>query len=177
MQLELKRKEDQLKAINKSLEGMVDVRTADLKASNAKLQDYNTALQVLIDKRDRDREELGKRIVLNTRELVIPLLETLRKSSIGPRERLELIKICEDTLDKITSPFVCNLNSMDKIGFTHKEITIANLIIHGKSTQQIATFLNSSESTINFHRNNIRKKLGIYQKGENLQVYLKRLSN
>jgi DNA-binding CsgD family transcriptional regulator len=63
------------------------------------------------------------------------------------------------------------------MGFTHKEITISNLIIQGKSTQEISALLNSSESTINFHRNNIRKKLGIKNKSENLQIYLKRLEN
>lgn len=61
--------------------------------------------------------------------------------------------------------------------FTQKETTIANFIIQGKSTQEISILLNSSESTINFHRNNIRKKLGIKNKNENLQVVLKQLES
>jgi DNA-binding CsgD family transcriptional regulator len=58
---------------------------------------------------------------------------------------------------------------------THRETTIANLIVQGKSSQEISTILNISESTINYHRNNIRKKVGIKNKSVNLQVYLKQL--
>ena len=60
-------------------------------------------------------------------------------------------------------------------GLTHRETTIANLIVQGKSSQEISTILNISESTINYHRNNIRKKVGIKNKSVNLQVYLKQL--
>lgn len=177
-QLELKKKKDRLEELNLNLEKRVNERTTELQAINQKLKDYNTALQVLLDKRERDKGELEKRVVLNAKELLLPLLENLKKKSITPKERMALIGICEKNIEKIISPFVSNLKSkIVELGFTHKEITIANLIVQGKSTQEISTLLNSSESTINFHRNNIRKKLGIKNKNENLQIYLKRLEN
>ena len=60
-------------------------------------------------------------------------------------------------------------------GLTHRETTIANMIVQGKSSQEISTILNISESTINFHRNNIREKLKIKNQNVNLQVYLKHI--
>jgi DNA-binding response OmpR family regulator len=175
-QLELKKKKDRLKELNTNLEKMVKERTMELTATNKKLQDYNTALQVLLEKREQDKADLEKRVILNTKELLLPHLTALKKKTTTLKERLELIGLCENNLERIISPFVSNLKSkIVKLGFTHKEITIANLIIQGKSTQEISTLLNSSESTINFHRNNIRKKLGIKNKRENLQIYLKRL--
>ena len=177
-QLELKKKKDRLKELNVNLEKMVHERTMELVVTNKKLKDYNTALQVLIEKREQDKKELEKRVVLNTKELLLPILTTLKNKTTAHKERLELIRICENNIEKIISPFVSNLKSkVVELGFTHKEITIANLIIQGKSTQEISTLLNSSESTINFHRNNIRKKLVIKNKRENLQIYLKRLEH
>jgi DNA-binding response OmpR family regulator len=175
-QLDLKKKNVRLNELNKNLEKIVSERTTELKAANKKLKDYNTALQVLLEKREKDKSDLEKRLVLNAREVILPFLTALKKKDTTQKKRLELIRICENNIEKIISPFVSNLKSRtSELGFTHKELTIANLIIQGKSSQEISTLLNSSDSTINFHRNNIRKKLGIKNKKENLQTYLKRL--
>ncbi len=45
--------------------------------------------------------------------------------------------------------------------FTPQEIEIASHIRIGKTTKDIAELMNLSPGTINTHRNNIRKKLGL----------------
>ncbi|UYO64660.1 helix-turn-helix transcriptional regulator [Acetobacterium wieringae] len=45
--------------------------------------------------------------------------------------------------------------------FTVREIEVSMLIIQGKSTKEIAESLFISNKAINFHRSNIRRKLGI----------------
>jgi PAS domain S-box-containing protein len=56
--------------------------------------------------------------------------------------------------------------------FTPKEIQVADLVKQGKTTKEIAEITNSSERAIEFHRNNIRKKLGLANKKTNLRSHL-----
>jgi len=45
--------------------------------------------------------------------------------------------------------------------FTEREIEVAMLIIEGKTTREIAEMLYLSTKTVDFHRSNIRRKLGL----------------
>jgi len=55
---------------------------------------------------------------------------------------------------------------------TPTEIEIANLIKQGKQTKDICKLLHMSKGAINFHRNNIRKKLGLNKEKVNLRSFL-----
>ncbi|MFO7684873.1 MAG: helix-turn-helix transcriptional regulator [Desulfobacterales bacterium] len=49
------------------------------------------------------------------------------------------------------------------------------MVHQGKSTRQIAETMNLAESTVDFHRNNIRAKLGVKNKKIGLYTYLSSL--
>ena len=169
--------EKELKKLNANLDEKVKERTKALIASNEKLNDYNTALKVVMEKREEDRAELEEKISANVEELILPSITRLKQTRLTERQK-ELLKICEENILKITSSFINGIKNDKSVqSLTHKETTIANLIVQGKSSQEISTLLNSSESTINFHRKNIRKKLGIKNKSKNLQIYLKQLES
>lgn len=128
-----------------------------------------------MDQRDEDRIDLEHQVMANAEELILPSIERLKQTNLNKQQK-ELLGICEDNISKITSSFVSSMMDNGRVrGLTHRETTIANLIVQGKSSQEISTILNISESTINYHRNNIRKKVGIKNKSVNLQVYLKQL--
>jgi DNA-binding NarL/FixJ family response regulator len=81
------------------------------------------------------------------------------------------VDILESNLNDIISPFSHRLSSR-YMNFTPTEIQVANLLRQGKTNKEIGELLNSSSRTIAFHRENIRKKLGLKNKKTNLKSYL-----
>ncbi len=160
---ERRRAEEELRRHRSHLEELVTERTANL-------EEANTALKVLLKKRDEDKTELEERMLFNVRELVIPYLDKLNKSGLNDRQKV-FVDILESTLNDVVSPFVRKL-SPQYLKLTPAEIQMANLIKQGKTTKEIADLLNLATSTIDFHRDNIRKKVGIKNKKINLRTYL-----
>jgi DNA-binding CsgD family transcriptional regulator len=104
----------------------------------------------------------------------MPYVEKLRNSPLGSDQR-SCVDILESNLKEIVSPFSHKLSSK-YLGLTPKEIRVANLIKEGKTTKEIAEMINLSTKTVETHRDNIRKKLGIKHKKVNLRTYLSSLS-
>ncbi|MFC1811400.1 PAS domain S-box protein [Thermodesulfobacteriota bacterium] len=145
-------------------------RGLELEMKTIGLQEANTALKVLLKQRERDKIELEEKVLLNVRELVLPYLEKLKKKRLDEKQRA-YIGILESNLNDIVSPFVHGLSSK-LIKLSPTELQVANLIKQGKTTKEIADVMNLAKSTIDFHRNNIRKKFGIKNKKTNLRTYL-----
>ena len=62
-----------------------------------------------------------------------------------------------------SASFVSKL-SQQYPALTHRELDMARLIIQGLSNKEMAMFLNLAEGTIEWHRKNIRKKIGLNNK-------------
>ena len=142
-----------------------------LKAKN--LEEVNTALRVLLERREKDKGELEEKVLSNVKDLVVPYLERLQKTSLDANQ-LSFVNILESNLNDIVSPFSRRLSSK-YLGLTPTEIRVANLVKDGKTTKEIAEFMNLSDKTIQTHRDNIRKKMGIKHKKTNLRTYLSSL--
>jgi DNA-binding CsgD family transcriptional regulator len=169
-----------LQKAHDDLEKQVAARTRELKNSNNELQmktislsETNTALKVLLKQRETDKIELEEKVFLNFKELILPYLEKLKNKKLGSKEKA-YIDIIESNLNDIVSPFVRNFSArMFRLSPT--EIQVLNLVKQGKTTKEIAKTLNLGTSTIDFHRHNIRKKIGIKNKKINLSSYLSSL--
>jgi DNA-binding CsgD family transcriptional regulator len=61
-------------------------------------------------------------------------------------------------------------------GLTPKEVQVAGLIKQGKTSKEIAELFNVSTRAVQFHRQNIRAKLGLKNRQANLGTYLMSLS-
>ena len=158
---------------NRQLQEEIDERKlveAELKVKTRDLEELNSALKVLLKKRDEDKSELEEKIVGNMKELILPYLQKIKDAHLGKREKTYLA-IVETNLDAIISPFVRNLSSKF-INLTPTEIQVANLIKLGKTSKEIGALNNLSFKTIEFHRDNIRTKLGIKNKKINLRTHL-----
>jgi PAS domain S-box-containing protein len=154
----------------KQFETELRKREKQLKNKAVQLQELNSALEILLKKRDEDRIDLEEKMVSNVRELVLPYLEKLNNGKLPDKEKTYLSMI-KSNLKDIISPFARSLTGK-YIGLTPTEIQVANMIKQGKTTKDIAELNNLSARTIEFHRDNIRSKLGIKNKKINLRTYL-----
>ncbi len=136
---------------------------------NRRLIQTNQALTVLAQNIAREREETEKRIVLKTRSLIIPIIERLQHDKNLKRYEAELIMLVK-YLEDLTSGLAADTKIATSLSFS--ELRIASLIKNGLTTEEIAKHLHISPSTIKTHRKNIRRKLGINNRQQNLRNYL-----
>jgi PAS domain S-box-containing protein len=145
-------------------------REEELEVKSSNLEEVNTALRVLLKHRDEDKGELEEKILSNVKKLVMPYVEKLRKSRLT-EEQASYVGILDEHLQDILSPFLRNLGTRHQ-NLTPKEIQVATLIREGKTSKDIAEVLGVSARAVDFHRDNIRIKLGIKNKKANLRSYL-----
>jgi len=167
---ENKKAEEAQKKTGRLLEYRVAERTEELERKTKELQELNTALEVLLQKRDEDRKDLEERLLSSVKELALPYIEKMKRNIKDDKFR-SYLNILESNLNNIISPFSRKL-SAKYLDLTPSEIEIADLVKHGKSTKEIADLLNVSGKTVETHRVNMRKKLGITNKKANLRTYL-----
>ena len=171
-----------LQGAHDDLEKRVADRTRDLTEANKQLKmkttslsEANTALKVLLAQREEDKIELEEKVLLNTKLMISPYLGKLKnRRRLGTKEKA-YIDIIESNLNELISPFIRSI-STKFFKLTPTEMQVINLIRQGKTTKEIAETMNLATSTIDFHRNNIRKKIGIKNKNINLSTYLSSLS-
>jgi len=173
--LQRKRAEDELRKAHDELELRVKERTEELETKTNNLEELNTALKVLLKRREEDKSELEEKVLVNVKELVIPYLEKVKKR-VSDEKLNAYLGLLESNLNTIVSPFSQKLSSK-YLNLTPAEIEVADLVKHGKDTQEIADLLNVSYKTIETHRVNMRKKLGLTRKKANLRTYLLSIHN
>ena len=132
------------------------------------LEEVNTALRVLLKQREADKSELEENILSNVKELILPYVEKLKKGRLDARQASS-IDIIEANLTEITSPIMRRMQMFD---LTPKEIEVVSYVKAGKATKQIAELLGVSPRAVEFHRYNVRKKLGLDRKKVNLRSHL-----
>ena len=145
-------------------------REQELLTKSRSLEEINIALKVLLGQREKDKGELEDSITLNMQKLVTPYIDKLKNSSLGPRETA-YVQVLEMSLNDIISPFANKLSSK-LTTLTPREIEIAKLVKDGKTTKEMANLFHSSIRAVEFHRDNIRKKLGLNKSNKNLRSYL-----
>ena len=137
------------------------------------LLELNTALKVLLNQRESDRKDLETNLLSNVKEFVLPYMEKIRKIDLDKRIQAYL-DLLESNLKNILTPFSRTL-SAKYLDLTLTEIEVANFIKDGRSSKEIAAFLNVSSSCVDIHRHHIRKKFGLARRA-NLTAFLKNMS-
>jgi len=146
----------------------------ELKLNTLHLEEKNIALKVLLEQREKDKKELEEMVLANVRDLLLPCLERLRGCRLNDRQSIYVDSL-ETNLKTIVSPFLQNLSNHFS-NFTPLEFQVAGMVKEGKSSKEIASLMNISERGVEFHRNNIRKKLGLTNAKKNLRTCLLSMS-
>jgi DNA-binding CsgD family transcriptional regulator len=133
------------------------------------LQESNTTLKIVLARIEKEKQEIYQDIKMSIDKVMMPILHAL--SIKLPSTQLKYVEILKSNLDEITSPFINQLASSYNI-MTPTEITICNMIKSGMRTKEIAEMRGISSSTVNRHRENIRRKLKITNQEVNLATFL-----
>ena len=134
----------------------------------------NQALKAMIDHRDLEKRTIEQTMVLNLKRYVFPYLEEIERLKMG-NDVKSYVSIIRSNIEQLIAP-VSKCLSGAYLDLTPAEIKVADLIRQNKRTKFIAESLNTSPSTVEKHRNKIRKKLNILHKKVNLTTYLNSLS-
>lgn len=135
-----------------------------------KIKELKSALKVLSDIQKEERKEFDEKLQLNLNQGIMPYIEKLKTSKLDA-DQLACVDVIESSLCDILSPLGRNLCSGYR-NLTPAEIQVAELIKQGRQSKEMSDLLKVSKECIDFHRGNIRKKLGLTSRKTNLQSFL-----
>jgi len=134
-------------------------------------EEMNQVLKEKLSQKDKEMAGLKKRIHKNVRQQVNPFIEKLKETELSVHQEAYL-NLIRQNLDEISTPLIKG-DLLAEIRLTPSEAQIVNMIKQGKTTKNMSDFLELSTKTIETHRRNIRKKLGLTNQKENLMTILK----
>ena len=154
-----------------SSEAALLTREQELQEKSQTLEEVNIALRVVLNQKKSEQNELKSTMYISLRDLVLPYLDEL-EAQMQTRPQNECLSTIRHNLRHMTQ--LCRTElSLSDINLTRREKELVELIRADMTTKRIAAKLGLSERAVDFHRNNLRKKLGIAQKPVNLKTYLK----
>jgi DNA-binding CsgD family transcriptional regulator len=136
------------------------------------LQEANAALRVVLSNIEDEKKRIYENFHLNIEKAVMPIIHAL--NSGVAKNKQKYLDILKNTFEEITTPFT-NRMVLHYRTLTPTEVDICNMIRNGLRTKEIAELRGVSLSTINRHRENIRRKLKITNHQINLATYLQSL--
>lgn len=135
-------------------------------------RDISRRRQLETELRDAERRQLSREIEFqraeldktnaNIRHVLLPVIEALQKQKLPP-EAATLVFLLVNGMRELAHPLASRLDS-PLLGLTPREMQFTLLIREGKTTKDIMGILSLSFQTVQSHRNNLRKKLGIRNK-------------
>ena len=141
-----------------------------LRRAQTELEEANTALKVLLRRREEDQDELAQSVRFNLHHLISPSVETLGQSGLSSFQasQVELIK---QRLNDVASSLSRRLSEQFN-DLTPRELEVATMIREGRTTKQIAALLGVTPKAIEVHRDGLRRKLGLKHRKINLRSFL-----
>ncbi|MCD6459368.1 hypothetical protein J7L67_01715 [bacterium] len=137
------------------------------------LEKKHSALIDILEQVEMEKKNIKDQIVSNIEMVLLPMLKKIDKKSDTAEQGI--INVIRQNLKTLGSSFGFKISKMES-KLAPREVQICNMIKNGLATKEISDILNISPTTVDRHRNNIRKKLGIVKKNVNLTSYLQNIN-
>ena len=141
---------------------------AKLREQKLALEQKNIALGEIIAQIEIEKRKIKDDIAANASAILSPILEKLKTDKTTEK----YIDLLRHHIEELTSSLGGRLLDIG-VKLTAREVEICNMIKGGLSNRDISQLLGISNQTVEGHRKNIRKKLGLINKGVNLTSYLR----
>lgn len=148
-----------------NLEHTVARRTAQLVQEKQNIEEMNITLRNVLRNVEAERQRLYQEVGDKVRQLILPTLGRVEfeqaqgmRTAYADMLRKHIMRILPGT--RHDEPLL--------LKFTLAETKVCQLIEAGHSSKEVAAMLRISPETVQTHRRNIRKKLGI--RGRNVQL-------
>jgi PAS domain-containing protein/DNA-binding CsgD family transcriptional regulator len=148
----------------------IEALKKELVSTSKKLAETETALRVLIERREQDVSLSRDALNAKVKDLLVPYLENLKQTQLTAAQS-EFVDLIETNLKNFYDPAYARLSS-PAYRLSPTELKVAQLVRDGKTNKEIAQLLHLSRSTILTHRHHVRVKLGIRNKKVNLRSLL-----
>jgi len=153
-----------------SVKKILEEKEERLTASERSLADMKAALRVLLALREEDKSRLEEQLLTNLEQRLCPWIETLKRTRLDGEQKT-CVEMIESNLINLTPLFPRNISSR-VFRLTPTEMQVAQLVKLGMTSKEIASVLAVSKECVDFHRNNLRKKLGLNKQKTSLRNHL-----
>jgi tetratricopeptide (TPR) repeat protein/DNA-binding CsgD family transcriptional regulator len=162
--------QNELNKYKDHLEELVQERTTELEQSYEQLEKKNIALSQVLEHLEKQRQSDQLKIYKDVEEALVPFMKRLQLEMGTTHERSlrELDISLNAILAKDKDEFNVRFTTL-----TSRESELCEMIKKGLTSKQMSDNLNLSLRTIEKHREQIRKKLGLANKDINLATYLR----
>lgn len=151
----------------------LEERDRELELQKENLERVNNALKVVMEHRQTEMLNKERDTLATLEKLVLPYLHILKTRGLDP-EKASYLDIALENLTNVAEEFARRLSTEETL-LSPAELKVADLLRHGRTTDEISEMLCISPYTVARHRAGIRKKLELTNKKVNLRTYLKSL--
>jgi ATP/maltotriose-dependent transcriptional regulator MalT len=148
----------------------LEAKENELEEKNKSLEEANTALNVVLKKVEENRHHHDEALKESLQNKVLPYLHSA-KENMRDKHTLQFLSRMEENLNSLFAP--SGYDSAPKFyKLTSAEIDVANFVMQGKRTKEIADILHVSPKAVEVHRNNLRRKFGLTNQKTCLRSHL-----
>lgn len=142
----------------------------NLNREKSRLEDLNITLRTVLQSINEKNSEYQQEIFQTVKDVVLPALDKIGKET-DSHIRENYLMLVKDQLMRLTGD-TDGANDTHLLKLSPTELKICQFIQAGNATKEIAETLGLSVDTVQTHRKNIRKKLGIQGRDVSLFNYL-----